>query len=165
MIPETFHLVKLLKRWDTRFKKSSFKEVENYLLYRALHGGIIHVSSSQNLKTGKESGGESLLITRSLKDIGDRISDTANDPEGEILWFEFFFQNNVQAAADVLRLAIEKWRYNKRFVAFHRSKDPEPLSYKIFDNKFCVRYYSNLLRQFYGGKQQSTTNPEPTGLS
>lgn len=136
MKPEVSHLVKLVKRHHPHWGNKSYKEVENAILWYALHGGLIHV-------TGEK--GESLLLARRLDDIGERIDASTFTPNGKILWIELFYQTHWAAAMDLLKLAVE--RFNEcEYLAFHKAKDETPLSYRIYDREFVRRYLRNLHR-------------------
>jgi hypothetical protein len=136
--PEISHLVKLIKQYHPHWANKSYKDIENAILWYALHGGIIYVSSLK---------GEALLLARRLDDIGSRIDGNAFDPDGSILWVELFYQTHYEAALDLLSRATDRWKECK-FLAFHKSKDEAPASYRIYDKEFVIRYLGNLYSNF-----------------
>ena len=139
MKPEVFHLVKLVKKYHPNWSKKSYKEVENAILWYALHAGLIHVTSEN---------GEALVLARRLDDIGERIDSSTFSPNGKILWIELFYQTHWASALDLLRIGIERWN-ECEYLAFHRAIDNEsPASYRIYDKKFVIRYLNNLRNKF-----------------
>ena len=138
MKPEISHLVKLIKQYHPHWAKKSYKDIENAVLWYALHGGLIHSSGEK---------GEALLLARRLGDIGDRVDGNAFDPDGKILWVELFYQNHWEAALNLMTRACLRWKECK-LLAFHKAKDEVPLSYRIYDKEFVIRYLGNLYRNF-----------------
>ena len=142
-------LVVILKKYNKGWKDKSLKEIENGLLWYALHDGVIIIN-------GKE-GRRSILLARAIRDIRHRLQPDVAHPDGKILWVEFMYSNCSDCTAKLIKVGLDKWLPNIKKLAFHRDYKNEG-SYSVHG----VRFLNKLLLY---GLRQHTANAQPLGFS
>src|SRR6266446_1459773 len=134
---ELTHLAYILKKHSKTHQNLTLKEIKGDILWHVSQGLFIYV------KSGKE---ESIMMSRFLSDISDRIGLSNHDPYGDIVWIDFFYSSGPEAGAGCGIKAMEAW-YPKKMIAFHRDYDNQsPHSYSMYPVRFCLKYTERLVR-------------------